>query len=457
MRATQGCRGRSCVRPGPNAIPSGYQEPYDWPVASSVGAVDHELSAVGAAAGARLLELTHEIWGLLTDDIPELRGDHVVETLLEASVEENVTTLLHVFEHGTAAENVDAPAAAIEYARRLAQRGVPITALIRAYRVGHGRFLERCVDEIAERALSAELASTVTARMLDVSFRYIDRVSEQVITTYQRERDRWLLTQTAGRAARVRGLLASEPVDVDAAEVSLGYRLRQSHLGVIAWVTGETHGSDGLDRLERLGSTAGRRLGVHGRPLFVPRDEALAWIWLPLGDDPTGSLATAFDDDDASLRVAVGEPGYGVDGFRRTHLQAARAQDLALAAQPGDRVTSFADVGAVALICADVSAARSWVWATLGDLVIDDVQHARLRETLWVFLSTGSYVATAERMVLHKNSVQYRIRKAEQALGAPIEDRRADVELALRACHFLGRTVLRAKPVAPRRPARTHE
>ncbi len=429
-------------------------------MASSVDAVEQELSAVGAAAGARLLELTRDIWRLLTDDIPELRGDHIVEALLEASIEENVTTLLHVFEHGTAAENVDAPAAAIEYAKRLAQRGVPITALIRAYRVGHGRFLARCVDEITAKALPTELAGAVSARMVEVSFRYIDRISEQVITTYQRERDRWLLTQTAVRAARVRELLASEPVDIDACEVSLGYRLRQHHLGIIAWVTGETHGSDGLDRLERLGSAAGRQLGALGRPLFVPRDEALAWIWLPVGDDPTRSRTlpvNTFDNGDISVRVAVGEPAFGVDGFRRTHLQAGRAQDLALAVQFGDRVTSFADVGAVALICADVPAARSWVWATLGDLVIDDEQHARLRETLWVFLSTGSYIATAERMVLHKNSVQYRIRKAEQALGAPIEDRRADLELALRACHYLGRTVLRAKPGKQRRPTRTHE
>jgi hypothetical protein len=37
-------------------------------------------------------------------------------------------------------------------------------------------------------------------------------------------------------------------------------------------------------------------------------------------------------------------------------------------------------------------------------------------------------------LVLHKNSVQHRIRKAEQELGAPIEGRRADLELALRTC-----------------------
>jgi DNA-binding PucR family transcriptional regulator len=246
----------------------------------------------------------------------------------------------------------------------------------------------------------------------------------------------------------VRALLASEPVDIDAAESSLGYRLRQHHLGVIAWVTGDTHGSDGLARLERLASSAGRALGERPRPLFVPRDESLAWIWLPLSNHTTSirELPDAFDNGDLSALVAVGEPGYGVDGFRRTHLQAARAQDLALAAKPGSRVTSFAEVGAVALICADVPAARSWVWAILGELTIDDEQHARLRDTLQVYLSTGSYTATAERMVLHKNSVQYRVRKAEQALGAPIEDRRADLELALRACQYLGQAVLRPVP-----------
>jgi DNA-binding PucR family transcriptional regulator len=106
----------------------------------------------------------------------------------------------------------------------------------------------------------------------------------------------------------------------------------------------------------------------------------------------------------------------------------------------------FTEVGTVALICADVPAARDWVWATLGDLAIDDEPYDRLRATLQVFLSTGSYKATAERIMLHKNSVQYRIRKAEEALGSSIENRRADLDLALRACQYLGEAVLR--PVA---------
>jgi DNA-binding PucR family transcriptional regulator len=60
-----------------------------------------------------------------------------------------------------------------------------------------------------------------------------------------------------------------------------------------------------------------------------------------------------------------------------------------------------------------------------------------------VFLRAGTYTATAEQLALHKNSVHYRIRKAEEALGRLIEDRSADLELALRARQYLGQAVLR--------------
>jgi DNA-binding PucR family transcriptional regulator len=82
------------------------------------------------------------------------------------------------------------------------------------------------------------------------------------------------------------------------------------------------------------------------------------------------------------------------------------------------------------------------VLATLGGLATDDEHHARLRDTLLVFLqSGGSYKATAEQLTLHKNTVQYRIRKAEESMGRPAGSR-YDVELALRAGHWLGSAVL---------------
>jgi DNA-binding PucR family transcriptional regulator len=411
-----------------------------------VQTIDELLPRVAAAVSISVVQISRDVREQLILAIPELRGDDPVVNLLATSVEANVATLLHVLEHEIVPETVDPPAAALEYARRLAQRDVPLHALVRAYRVGHGHFLGACLDELARQIQDVDLAVAVTRRLLDLSFRYIDRVSERVIVVYQEQRDRWLLTQTAARAARVRQLLDDGAADIDAAEVSIGYRLRQQHLGLVAWIPESTSGGEGLARLDRLTAAIAEGVRCHRRPLFVPCDEAVAWAWLSLDTRsafPGEALRALVEEHDRTACVAVGQAVPGLDGFRETHRQALRAQDVAVLARPGERVTLFADVGPVALMLSDVAATRGWVRQVLGRLSADDAHAAGLRETLRVFLSTGtSYTATAELLRVHKNTVQYRVRKAEEAIGGPVHGRESDVELALRVCHALGAPIL---------------
>src|ERR1700679_1438570 len=94
-------------------------------MASSIPSAAESAAAVCAALDPRTAEMSADIYGLIVREIPQLRGDKRVLTLLEASVGENVATVLHILQHGIELENVHAPAAAEEYARRLAQRGVP--------------------------------------------------------------------------------------------------------------------------------------------------------------------------------------------------------------------------------------------------------------------------------------------------------------------------------------------
>ena len=106
-------------------------------------------------------------------------------------------------------------------------------------------------------------------------------------------------------------------------------------------------------------------------------------------------------------------------------------------------------------MASSVELLRAWVHETLGPLATDDDHYARLRDTLRVFLQeNGSFEATAERLILHKNSVQYRVRKAEDALGHPVGERRLQVELALLASQWLGPAVLH-RPEEP--PAMTDQ
>jgi DNA-binding PucR family transcriptional regulator len=85
------------------------------------------------------------------------------------------------------------------------------------------------------------------------------------------------------------------------------------------------------------------------------------------------------------------------------------------------------------------------VHAVLGGLARDDEPTARLRDTVWAYLSEGgSRAAAAGALHLHRNTIQYRLGKAERARGRPLDDDRLALEVALLACRVLGPAVLRS-------------
>ena len=216
---------------------------YDPSVDRSSSSVVQSASDVAGALAPRTADVSAEIYDLIVREIPKLRADSRVLTLLEASIGENVATVLHVLQHGIDVEQVHAPVAAEEYARRLARRGVPMPALLRAYRLGAARFQDWCLQELGRRTDDASIVSATALRIAEITATYVDRVSEEVVSAYEVEKGNWLRNLGVARAARVRALLQGERVDVDSSEAILGYRLRQHHVGVVCWV-GEA-GHDG--------------------------------------------------------------------------------------------------------------------------------------------------------------------------------------------------------------------
>jgi len=382
-------------------------------------AVTELMAEVATAVTRRAGAVSADVYHVILREIPQLRDDKPVLALLASSVDSNVDTCLQIMQHRIDLAAVAAPAAAVEYARRLAQRGTPLTALLRAYRVGHACFSDWVLTELARQADDAELISATTLGMSRIVAGYIDQTSEEMVGAYTQEREHWLRNRSAARTARIRDLLSGERIDVGAA--------------------------DEITRLEHAIGHVAAHAASGGEPVFLPRDESSAWAWLPLGiRDTFDAAAASTANADVSVHFAFGEAEKGVVGFRLTHRQAVAAQAVALAAgSPPPRVVTFSEVAPVAMMLGSPDLLRAWVLSTLGGLATDDEHHARLRDTLLVFLQTGgSYKTTAERLVLHKNTVQYRIRKAEESLGRPVCQNRHDVELALLANHWLGSSVL---------------
>lgn len=412
---------------------------------------------IGTVVGDSLVEITDLLHGELVSRIHDLKGDTLLVELLRTSVRSNIETLAHVVRYDVAVDDVATPFGAREYARRLAQHGISPTALIRAYRLGQHVFLEWALAQLAELEDDPAVAYAAAQQLLGTTFRYIDSISEQVVHDYEAERERWQAHRSTVRAEAVQRLLSGERVDVAAAESALGYRLNQEHLGAVLWAAGD-HGPELLAEMQRVAGLVARALRLTAAPLFHPRDRACGFVWLPLGAGPGAVPAAGQDpavsevwraalaDSTAELRVAVGSAHAGPVGFADTHDEALRAREMALVAGPGGPpVLGFGEPGVrtAALLAADLSGTRRLVARSLGALAYDDDASARLRETLEVFLrEKGSYVAAAETLSMHKNTVKYRIDKAAALRGRPLDEDRLELELALLACSWLGPAVL---------------
>lgn len=406
--------------------------------------IDDRVAMLGTTLGAHLAEVADALVRETLSQIPELQG-HFVE-LLRTSVESNLQTVSMALRYGLG--EIAVPPGAREYARLLAQHGVASTALARAYRLGHQLAVEWMLGQLGG-VDPAEALGAMT-KLLDITFRYVDSLSEQVLQEYDAERQRWLALRSTERAEVLELLLSGAPIDVTRAETLLGHRLRQRHVAAVLW-SPDSITADDLGGLERVVGRISRAAGAKGTPLFWPRDRVTGFVWLPLGSaepeiDP-GALEEALLG--TRVQVAIGTPASGVDGFRVTHLEALQARAVAESSEHRPPVTSYTDpdVRAAALLAADPEATRRLVHRALGALADDTEAAARLRETLLVFLRTqGSHLITGERLHLHKNTVRYRIDKAVAMRGMPLDEDRLDLELALVACTWLGGLVREDRP-----------
>jgi DNA-binding PucR family transcriptional regulator len=397
----------------------------------------------------KLAEVTRSLQELLVRELAEISGDGELLGLIADSVQGNLDTFIPAVRHGIPIDHVEPPTAALEHARRLAQRGVDADYLVRTYRLGHEAVIRLVLEEIRVAQLDTQLALDVFEQIASMSFRYVDRMSRLVMTTYQNERDRWLANQNRVRALRIRELLDGGEIDIDEAAATIRYPLRRFHLSLVVWC-GESKDGNELVAMERFVAEFAKALNAHERPLFIGADRVTGWAWIPVPDDAAPHAITRLREfvnaRTGAPWIAAGAPLPGIDGFRRSHEQAQAARAVVMASgsrQPA--VTAVSDPGLVvtAHFCSDLQQTRAWVRDVLGPLASATDSDERMRETLREFLHNGSsFKATADELHLHVNSVKYRVQRALERRGRPITDDRLDVEVALLLCHWFDTAVL---------------
>ncbi|MCD9875761.1 ATP-binding SpoIIE family protein phosphatase [Streptomyces guryensis] len=127
----------------------------------------------------------------LRSELPKVWAYRDIAAVLPVAASEHVTTLLDFLEQGTETD-VKTPPAAIELARLLAKHRVPISDLLRIYRLVQARLVHLLYEETSRLTDAPELINAATVALSAMGFEYVDRTAEQAVAAYQQERDRWL-------------------------------------------------------------------------------------------------------------------------------------------------------------------------------------------------------------------------------------------------------------------------
>lgn len=114
-------------------------------------------------------------------------------------------------------------------------------------------------------------------------------------------------------------------------------------------------------------------------------------------------------------------------------------QRLVISAARPPGVVRYEEVDLLCLADGDSDALERLVRRELGGLIADSKGVAQIRETARVHFTSGSNVeSTAERLFVHRNTVRYRLGRAEELIGHPLSERAAHLELALRYVDMFG-------------------
>lgn len=314
------------------------------------------------------------------------------------------------------------PGRARDLARIAVHLDLGLEPVLRAYRVGHRVMWEAWFAAIEAEADGAEDRRRVHEEVSGYLFAYVDRVSGLVTDEFTRERDRFLRSREQRRTQLVRDVLEGADPDPARALDELGYDLRLHHLALVA---------SGPEPERSARELAGMLEAPHRLVVSLADDTAWAWV----GRTRPFAVPASLEPPEGT-GLALGDPGEGIEGFRRSHRQARDAHAVAL--RSGAALTRYDAVALESLVATDEDRMRSFIARELRGLDGRDKRSRRLRATLRAYFTTGQNAAAAAALLgVHDHTVAYRLRAVEEEIGRPVATRRAELETALRLLAML--------------------
>ncbi len=152
----------------------------------------------------RAEELTAEVEQCLRREMPELWAHP--DAMASDNVADHVVAVLSALQYGLGPGGIEVSSAELERVRRVARHGVPVSAVLRAFRLGEGIILDHLLAEMPRCTDDAALVSEAARRLIVAATGYVDRTSEQGVVAYEQERDRrlrWRLSMVNESSVRI--------------------------------------------------------------------------------------------------------------------------------------------------------------------------------------------------------------------------------------------------------------
>lgn len=312
----------------------------------------------------------------------------------------------------------------LDTARELVRRGVPelLTHIARSTQ-------NAAWDLWMKLAFSLTRDPVVLEEFLEVSLRSISEFIDCNMRVVQRivlqEKSAQGHDDPIDKRSLVSRLLNGSDVDMEQFGRRLGYSLNQKHQACLVWSEvpeAEIRPLEDMARhLAHLTSAVA--------PLTVFAGPATLWVWSSAAKPLDLNLLQGVARKFPNVRAAIGSPGAGVNGFRRSHLEALTTQRLMGRLSGAPAVATIDQVRMVSLMTQDARAAKQFVFSTLGRLATEP---SVLLHSLHAFLANGCNITqTAESLGTHRNTLLRRLERAQDLLPVPFADHRIQIAAAL--------------------------
>lgn len=359
-------------------------------------------------------------------------GDPLLEDVREA-VRANVATLSQGLSAGREVGREELDAIEKVGARR-AEASIPLDDVLHAYRT----VSRVCWDILAEECRASDGdALEATIELAQAVLRYTDQISTAVAEAYSRAQRAIVREQEGARREFLSDLLygsEASPEDILGRAHTFGYDLSLSYVALVGMGPGKD------SRKEALVSAAASNAAINssGDPIVLQKAEQTIAL---LPSDPFGDATLVAEKVAGELgrgwRFGMGGPELGLEGIRRSYLEAREALEIGNALDIEGPVYRFDDLLLYHFLRVEPGLIDRFVDQMLGPLIAyDDRRKGDLIKTIDAYFDAdGSVKSAGAKLFAHPHTVTYRLKQIEKLTGWSLREpeHKLRMQLALRA------------------------